>query len=681
MNHLQGETSPYLLQHADNPVEWYPWGAAALERARAEDKPILLSVGYSACHWCHVMAHESFEHAPTAEIMNRLYINIKVDREERPDLDDIYMQAVQQMTGRGGWPMTVFLLPDGRPFYGGTYYPREARYGMPAFRQILEAVHDAYTKRRADVETSADQLTGSLQRAVLNIGGNDADLNVDLLDAAFAKLSQNYDDQHGGFGSQPKFPQPMNLEFLLRTHARTGDAESLTMATHTLRKMARGGIYDQIGGGFHRYSVDSIWLVPHFEKMLYDNAQLSRVYLHAWQVTGDPFFRRIAEEIYDYILREMTAPDGGFYSTTDADSEGEEGKFFVWSKDELRDLLGDDAPIAIEYFGVTTRGNFEGHNILNVPNDDEIAAARLKIDVATLRTRLAAIKDKLFAVRSQRIAPGLDDKIVTAWNGMMLASLAEAARILDRADYRAAAIRAADFARDHLIHDGRARRTYKDGVAKINGYLEDYANLIDAFVQVYQLTFDPAWFTAARSLADTALMHFRAPDGGFFDTSDDHEALIARPRSLEDNAVPSGTSMLAKGLILLTAYTGAEDYDDAARAGVRQLVAAMREYPQAFGEALNAVDLLVRGVAEVALVGDPAGTETRALLAVLREAYRPNAVIALTSTDVADEDAIPLLSYRTMRAGQPTAYVCRNFACQLPVTTPDALRQQLGAGA
>ncbi|MDZ4765712.1 MAG: thioredoxin domain-containing protein, partial [Chloroflexota bacterium] len=472
MNHLQHETSPYLLQHAENPVEWYPWGAAALQKARDENKPILLSIGYSACHWCHVMAHESFEHAETAEIMNRLYVNIKVDREERPDLDDIYMQSVQQLTGQGGWPMTVFLLPDGRPFYGGTYYPREARYGMPAFRQILEAVHDAYTKRRPDVESAAAQLTDSLQRDMLNIGGRDDELNADLLDAAFAKLRQGYDKQHGGFGTQPKFPQPMNLEFLLRIHARTGSTDALDMATHTLRTMARGGIYDQIGGGFHRYSVDQIWLVPHFEKMLYDNAQLSRVYLHAGQITGDSFFRRIAEEIYDYVLREMTAPDGGFYSTTDADSEGEEGKFFVWSKAELQDLLGDDAPIAIEYFGVSTRGNFEEHtNILNVPNDDEIAAQRLNLRVEVLRERLTAIKDKLFAVRSQRIAPGLDDKIVTAWNGMMLASLAEAARVLERADYRAAALRSAEFLRDALIADGRPRRTYKDGRAKINGYL------------------------------------------------------------------------------------------------------------------------------------------------------------------------------------------------------------------
>ena len=677
MNQLQYETSPYLLQHVGNPVEWYPWGEDALKRARAEDKPILLSVGYSACHWCHVMAHESFENAVTAALMNRLFINIKVDREERPDIDDIYMQAVQAMTGgHGGWPMTVFLLPDGRPFYGGTYYPSEPRYGMPSFRQVLEAVHDAFSKRRDQVEQAADQLTGALQRDVLNIGGQD-DLKSDLLDAAFDKLARNFDKAHGGFGGAPKFPQPMNLEFLLRVYQRTGDTRPLDMALFTLRKMARGGIYDQVGGGFHRYSVDAVWLVPHFEKMLYDNAQLSRVYLHAFQVSGDPFFRRIAQEIYDYVLREMTAPEGGFYSATDADSEGEEGKFFVWSADELRDVLGEDAEVAIDYFGVTERGNFEGHNILFVPNEDTVVAERLGLTVEALHERLSAIRDKLFAVRSQRIQPGLDDKVLAGWNGLMLASLAEAARILGRGDYKEAALRSAVFLRDHLLIEGRPRRTYKAGQARINGYLEDYAALSEAFLQVYQLTFDESWFMLARSLADSALTHFAASDGGFFDTSDDHEALIARPRSLEDNAIPSGTSLLCKSMALLSAYTGDEKYDAAARAALRQLAAAMREYPQAFGEALGAVDALVSGVDEIALVGEPNAPEMRALLDYLVLEYRPNMVIALSASDINAEAAIPLLSYRTQRGGQPTAYVCRHFACKMPVTTADALREQL----
>jgi len=445
MNRLQYETSPYLRQHAENPVDWYAWGQDALAKARAEDKPIFLSIGYSACHWCHVMAHESFEDEATAKLMNDLFVNVKVDREERPDVDDIYMGAVQAMTGHGGWPMSVFLLPDGRPFYGGTYFPGEPRHGMPSFRQILTGVYDAYANRRAEVEKAADSLAESLNRDLLGIGGSADALSQALLDEAYAGIRQGFDPTHGGFGGAPKFPQPMNLEFVLRHYARTHDPHALEMVTFSLQKMARGGIYDQLGGGFHRYSVDAIWLVPHFEKMLYDNAQLSRLYLHAYQATDDSFFRRIAEEICDYILREMTAPEGGFYSATDADSEGEEGKFFVWTKAELEQLLGEDARTAIEYWGVTARGNFEGHAILFVPNDDSVAAERLGMAADELRLKLADIKHTLFAARAQRVPPGLDDKILTAWNGMMLASLAEAARVLNRADYYDAAVRSAEF--------------------------------------------------------------------------------------------------------------------------------------------------------------------------------------------------------------------------------------------
>jgi uncharacterized protein len=673
MNRLKNETSPYLLQHAENPVDWYPWGDEALRRAKKEDKPILLSIGYSACHWCHVMAHESFEHEPTAQMMNELFVNIKVDREERPDLDDIYMQSVQALSqGRGGWPMTVFLLPDGRPFYGGTYFPREPRYGIPSFRQVMQGVIDAYRNRRDQVESAAASLTDALRRETLGIGGLASELNADLLDRAFEKLSQNYDRQHGGFGDQPKFPQPMNLEFLLRTYARMKNQDALEMLTHTLRKMARGGIYDQIGGGFHRYSVDAIWLVPHFEKMLYDNAQLSRVYLHAWQVTGDLYFRQIAEEIYDYILREMTSSEGGFYSTTDADSEGEEGKFFVWSKEELIGLLEDDADIAIEYFGVSTRGNFEGHNILNVPNDEATVASRLGLTVETLRDKLASIKDKLYATRAQRVHPGLDDKILAAWNGLMLASLSEAARAFEREDYKTAAVRNATFLVEKMMTpEGRLLRTYKDGNAKINGYLEDYADVIDGFLELYETTFDERWFTEAQGLANVVLARFRADDGGFFDTSDDHEALIARPRSLQDNATPAGSSMMARVLLQLAAYTGDADYDEAARKSLSQLTAAMREYPQAFGEALNAVDMLVNGLAEVAVVGTPDADDTKTLLRRVFVPYRPNVIAALAPNDIEGETTIPLLNYRVRRAGVATVYVCRNFACKMPVTTPN----------
>ncbi len=679
MNRLQNETSPYLLQHKDNPVDWYPWGDEALQKAKAEDKPVLLSVGYSACHWCHVMAHESFEHAETAQIMNELYVNIKVDREERPDVDAIYMDAVQAMTGRGGWPMTVFLLPDGRPFYGGTYYPLEARYGMPSFRQILRGVYDAYANRRDEVEASATQLSQSLDRSLLNIGGDDAALNVDLLDTAVDREAQAFDKMYGGFGGAPKFPQPMNLEFLLRAYVRTKDPHTLNMVTYTLQKMARGGIYDQIGGGFARYSVDAMWLVPHFEKMLYDNAQLSRVYLHAWQVTQDAFYKTIAEEIYDYILREMTAPEGGFYSATDADSEGEEGKFFVWTLDELQSLLSEsDYQIAVEYWGVTSGGNFEGKNILYVPNDADVVAERLNINEDTLTERLAAIKDTLYATRTHRVHPGLDDKILTAWNGMMLASLAEAARVLGREDYRTAAIRAGEFLLDNLrTEDGRLLRTYKDGKAKLNGYLEDYANMIDALLELYQTTFEERWFVAARELADVVLHHFPADEGGFYDTSDDHEKLIVRPRALQDNAVPSGNSMMAKQLMRLGAYTGDVRYDEAARGMLRLLVEALKQYPQAFGESLNAVDMIVNGVAEVAVVGDPSVDNTLALLQVTTETYRPNVIIALAEDDVDGETTIPLLNYRVQRGGEPTVYVCENFTCQMPVTSADDMRSLL----
>ncbi len=676
MNRLANETSPYLLQHADNPVDWYAWGEEALSRARQEDKPILLSVGYSACHWCHVMAHESFEDAATAAVMNDLFINIKVDREERPDLDDIYMQAVQAFTdGRGGWPMTVFLLPDGRPFYGGTYYPPEPRYGMPSFSQVLTGINDAYQNRRDEVNKVAGDIAGSLQRGTLGIGGAPSDLTTELLDRAYEKLAQNFDGRNGGFGGAPKFPNPMNLEFLLRTYARTEEDDALEHVKFTLTQMARGGIYDQIGGGFHRYSVDAVWLVPHFEKMLYDNAQMSRVYLHAFQVTGDPFFKTIACEIYDYVLREMTTPEGGFYSTTDADSEGEEGKFFVWSRDELIALLGDDAPIAIEYWGVSAGGNFERHNILNVPNDAAIAAQRLGLSVDALHAKITTIKDKLFATRSQRIAPGLDDKVLTAWNGMMLASLAEAARVLDRPDYHVAAVRCAEFFASTMFNAGTGvlLRTHKNGQSKIDGFLEDYANLSEAFLEVYQTTFDARWFVLARALADHALAHFRAEDGGFFDSSDRHEQLIARPRSLQDNATPAGTSVIARVLLRLAAYTGVDEYSTAAQRSLAMLTAAVREYPQAFGEALNAVDLLVSGIAEIAIVGEAASEGARALLAVAQKPYRPNVIVALAPANVKEEDVIPLLSYRIQRGGQATVYVCRNFTCQMPVTTPEAM--------
>ncbi len=676
MNRLQHETSPYLLQHKNNPVDWFPWGDEAFQKAKEQDKPVLLSVGYSACHWCHVMEHESFEHEPTAQIMNEYFINIKVDREERPDIDDIYMQAIQAMTGHGGWPMTVFLLPDGRPFYGGTYYPREPRHGIPAFEQVLAGVYDAFANRRNEVEKAATNLKDVLNRDLMGIGGDQNQLNEDLLDTAVNKIAQSFDKMHGGFGGAPKFPQPMNLEFLLRSYLRTEDGDILHMVTHTLEQMARGGMYDQVGGGFCRYSVDAIWLVPHFEKMLYDNAQLGRIYLHTWQVTKDPFFKQIAEEIYDYILREMTSESGGFYSTTDADSEGEEGKFYVWTIPQVRALLGKDATIAVEYWGMTNRGNFESSNILYVPNESEVVAERLGLSVDLLTEKIESFKQILYAERANRVPPGLDDKILTSWNGMMLASLAEAARVLKRDDYRQVAIRVGEFlVRELLRGDGRLLRTHKNGVSKLNGYLEDYANLIDGLVELYQTTFEERWFITARQLAEYVLVHFPAEEGGFFDTSDDHERLIVRPRNMQDNATPSGNSMMAKQLLRLAAYTGDHRYNGAARRSLSLLTEVLRQYPQAFGEALNATDMLVNGLIEIAIIGEPEAST--ALLDVMHEMFRPNLIVALNAEDVPDETMISLLNYRTMRSGRPTVYVCRNFACQMPVTAPAALRELL----
>lgn len=675
-NHLANETSPYLLQHADNPVEWYPWGAEALERAKAEDKPILLSIGYSACHWCHVMAHESFEDAATAEYMNAHFVNIKVDREERPDLDDIYMQATLVFTrGHGGWPMTVFLTPEGKPFHAGTYFPKEDRYGMPSFRRVMIAAIEAYTNRRTQIEEGADEVADSLKRDNLALGGADAELTKELLQKAYRGMIQDFDSIHGGLQKgAPKFPAAMSLEFILRQWIQEKHERAEEVLTFTLKKMAQGGMYDQIGGGFHRYSVDAEWLVPHFEKMLYDNAQLSRIYLRTWQTTRDPFFRQIAEEIYDYILREMTDASGGFYSATDADSEGEEGKFFVWSLREIRETLPSDlADTAVAYWDVTNKGNFEGYNILNVPVDESEVAAKLEISVEVLREHITEAKHLLYATRTHRVHPGLDNKILTAWNGLMLASLAEAARVLDRDDYRVAAIKNADFLLSAMVApDGRLYRTHKAGTSKLNGYLEDYANLIDSLLEMYQTTFDKRYFREAQRLADHVLAHFAAPDGGFFDTSDDHEALIARPRNLQDNATPSGNSMIAKCLLRLGAYTGDEKYEEAARGGLRKLINAVQQYPTAFGEALNAMDLLIHGMQEVAIVG--AEAESRPLFTVIEETFRPTMIRAWVANDVEDGQTPPLLDYRMKVDGKAAAYVCEHFVCKRPVTEPDALR-------
>ena len=674
-NHLQNETSPYLLQHVDNPVDWYPWGPEAMLLAEEQDKPILLSIGYAACHWCHVMAHESFEDEATAAQMNADFVNVKVDREERPDIDSIYMQAVNAMIGRGGWPMTVFLTPDGKPFYAGTYFPNEPRHGMPSFRQFLTGVTEAWNKDRENVLESAGQVAQQLQ-ALSDVGLDAQALDAEVFRSAVRGLSQRFDPSWGGFGDAPKFPQAMTIEFLLREFVRDRSSKALEMAEVTLRKMAQGGMYDQIGGGFARYSVDHRWLVPHFEKMLYDNAQLARVYLHAWQVTGDELYLRVSVETLDYVLLEMRNEAGGFYSSQDADSEGVEGKFYVWSADQIREALGEDAEMFMRIYGVSDEGNWEGQNILNLHLDPEALATQLGMDAGRLAARMAAARNKLYEIRSRRIWPGLDDKVLTSWNGLMLAAFAEAGRAFERPDYLEAAKANAEFLHRTMRREsGRLFRTWKAGAdPKYNAYLEDYAFLADGLLALYEATFETRWLDWARELGDLMLDHFGdTHNGGFFDTSDDHEQLIHRPKDLQDNAVPSASSMAATVLLRLSLLTGNGDYWQVAERSVATMGKFMGQYPSGFAQWLNACSFIVAEPREIALVGSQ--EQLRPLLAVVRAGYRPFQVIAAGVAD--DETPVPLLENRAQIDGKGTAYVCRQFLCQAPVTSPDELARQL----
>ena len=676
-NRLSTETSPYLLQHANNPVDWRPWGEEALSEARHEDKPILLSVGYAACHWCHVMEHESFEDDATAALMNENFINIKVDREERPDIDGIYMQAVQAMTGHGGWPMTVFLTPEGVPFYAGTYFPGEDRHGMPSFKRVLTTVGEAYRTRRVDVDRTTAQLR-EFFASTMHPTRSTGTLSPSLLERAYRGLAQDHDARHGGFGGAPKFPQTMALDSVLRYGARTRTELALTIAHESFRAMARGGIYDQLGGGFARYAVDEAWQVPHFEKMLYDNALLARLGIHLWQATKDAEVKRVVEETLDWALREMTGRDGGFYSSLDADSEGHEGKFYVWTRAELDTVLGGEAPLAAEYWGVTAEGNFEGKNILRVPNDHTVVAARHGISAAELRARLASAKHALLAARGERVRPGRDEKILASWNGLMVRALAEAARALDRVTYRAEAIRHGEFLFRALVREGRVLRSYKDGVAKIGGYLEDYAALGLAALALYELTFDDAWLTRARTLTDAAVEWFWDDGAGaFFDTPHDHEALVTRPRDVTDNATPSGTSLVAELLARLADLLQDEAMRRRATYVLETIAEPMARHPAAFGHALGVADLLVRGAVELAIVGDPASEDFRALTRAAAERYVPSLVLAGGAARSAP--GIPLLADRPTAGGRATAYVCRNYACDAPVTDADLLGTQLDA--
>ena len=678
-NRLIDETSPYLLQHAHNPVDWYPWGEEALERAEREDMPILLSVGYSACHWCHVMERESFEDAEIAALMNENFVCIKVDREERPDIDSIYMTAVQALTGQGGWPMTVFLTPDGKPFYGGTYFPPEDRGGLPAFPRLVEALADAYKARRGEVTRTTSQLVQRMTQLSAGMAGIEP-LTVEVLQSAKRAVAGQFDGRHGGIGLQPKFPQPMTYEFLLRHHARTQDPESLEMVELTLTRMAEGGIFDQIGGGFHRYSTDTYWLVPHFEKMLYDNALLARLYLHAYQVTGDPLYRRIVEETLDYIAREMTDPGGGFYSAQDADSDGVEGKFFVWRLEETIDLLGKtEGDLFNSYYGVTRKGNFEGQSILHVAKGG--AAAKGMSDEEFEKT-LRRWKMILLAARSERVAPGLDDKVLTSWNGLAMRAFAEAGAALGRQDYVEKANINAKFLLDSLVRDGRLLRTYRNGEAKLNGYLEDYAFLIDGLLVLHEATLDGRWLDESITLGEAMVdLFWEESEGRFYDTGRDHEALVVRPRDYTDNATPCGSSMAADVLLRLAVVTGDSEHQRRAVTSLRSVRELMSRFPTGAGHWLGALDFYLSTPKEIAIVGGAGDAETNALLSEVSRRYLPNRVLVGSVGDGTAEtrSGVPLLEDRDRVDGKATAYVCENYACNFPVTEPAALAAQLAS--
>jgi uncharacterized protein len=679
MNRLAHETSPYLLQHAHNPVDWYPWGDEALERARREDKPILLSIGYAACHWCHVMERESFEDEATAKVMNENFVNVKVDREERPDLDGIYMSAVQTMTGHGGWPMTMFLTPEGVPFFGGTYFPPDDRMGMPSFRRVLAGVAEAYGNRRDDVLRSGEQLK-SIYVAAMTAPRSTGALSPTVLERAWRSIAQRYDARQGGFEGAPKFPQTMALDFSLRYWRRTGTAHALEIAAHSFRRMARGGIYDQVGGGFHRYAVDAVWLVPHFEKMLYDNALLARLGVHLWQATGDEETRRVTEETIEWATREMLSPEGGFYSSLDADSEGEEGKFYVWSAAELQDVVGHDAGLVSRYWDVTAGGNFEGHNILHVPNEPSAVAAREGIERSRLEEALRQARAKLYQRRAGRVWPGRDEKVLASWNGLMLRALADAARAFARDEWRAVAVRSGEFLARAMIRENRVFRSWKDGRAHIAGFLEDHAAVALAFLSLYELTLDAVWLSRARTLGDAMVASFW--DEGtnvFFDTAHDHERLITRPREVTDNATPAGTSLAIELLLRLAELYRDTEMQRRATWMLETLAAPLAQHGAAFGYLLGAADLAINGATEVAIVGDPESTDFRALTAEVARQYLP--ALVLVGGTPGDGAGVALLEDRDAPEGRATGYVCRQYLCSEPTSDPRRLASLLDEAA
>ncbi len=679
-NRLINETSPYLQQHAHNPVDWYPWGDEALNKAKEEDKPIFLSIGYSACHWCHVMERECFENEEIAALMNKYFINIKVDREERPDLDEIYMSAVQGLTGQGGWPLSVFLTPDLKPFHGGTYFPPQDMYGRPGFPRVLQAIATHYEENRDDINQAASRLAEYVEQ-VTNIQPGKTEINYDLIQSSYEEMNRRFDEMRGGFGTEPKFPHSMDLSLLLRYYHRTGDENALKMVELTLEKMARGGMYDQIGGGFHRYSTDARWLIPHFEKMLYDNALLAKTYLEAYQLTQKPFYKRIAKETLDYVLREMTSPEGGFYSTQDADSEGKEGKFFIWTPDEIHGVLGDEkGKIVCRYYGVDESGNFEhGTSVLHVSEEPETVAKRFDIDVEELNQIIKEANCKLFAEREKRVKPGRDEKILTDWNGLMISTMAFAGNVLDEPRYAKAAGDACDFLFDKLMDDGRLLHTYKDGKAHTSAFLSDYSSVINGLIDTYETNRNPKRLEQAIHLNKAMIERFwDEGQGGFFVSDDSHETPVARSKSPLDNAVPSGNSIAVLSLLRLSEMTGEIDYRAKAETSLQFFSDLMKQIPAGFAQMMCALDFLLASPKEIVLTAHEQNAIDDFQKALFSR-FIPDKVVLYADSQSRDQlEAIsPVAKDKKPLDGQTTAYVCQNFTCKEPVLSIDALMDQL----
>ncbi len=684
-NHLKNEKSPYLQQHADNPVDWYPWGEAAFEKARQEDKPIFLSIGYATCHWCHVMEHESFEDPLVAQLMNETFVNIKVDREERPDIDAVYMAVCQMMTGSGGWPLTIIMAPDGRPFFAATYIPKESRYGRMGMLDLIPRIRELWQHHRQELLQGANQIVQLLGQ--MEAAGSSGQLDTSVLTTAFHTFRDAYDETHGGFGNAPKFPSPHNLLFLLRYFHRTSNNTALQMVTHTLTQMRLGGLYDHIGFGFHRYSTDHRWLVPHFEKMLYDQAMLLWAYTEAWQVSGHPLFHQTAQEIATYVLRDMTHPEGAFYSAEDADSEGEEGKFYLWEEAEIRQLLSpQEAQFALKVFNIEAEGNYfeeasgrrTGNNILYLTQPPEALAQSMGMTRETFQQHLNTIRQKLFAARENRVHPLKDDKVLTDWNGLMIAALAFSGRVLNQPSYTRAAIKAARFIETHLTQNNRLWHRYREGESIIAGFLDDYAYYILGLTELYLTTFDIHWLEQGIRFTQTVLSHFADSSGGFYQTPDDGEMLLVRKKEIYDGAIPSGYAVMCYNLVRLARLTGRTEWEVHANQALKAISDPLRKSPRAFGFALTALDFALGPTQEV-VIASPAAPDANSIISLVQQTFQPRQVVLLKTPEFANKLATvaPFTRMLTPVDQQPTVYICQNFQCELPITDVQQLQQIL----